>query len=66
MLRDVVLLGLALLVGVGTIWYASTHKEDLLAESMEEVRAVQRRAAGAVLLAILGELVLLGIIVVTR
>ncbi len=64
--RDLILFALSLLIGVGTIWYASNRKDDLLAESMEQVHATRRQTAASVLFAIVCELVLLGLIVAIR
>ncbi len=64
--RDLILFALSLLIGIGTIWYASNRKDDLLAESMEQVHATRRQTAAIVLFAIVCELVLLGLIVAIR
>ncbi len=64
--RDWILIALSLLVGIGTMWYAPNHWDDLLAESMEQIYALRRRTLVIVLLAIMVEVVLVGIIIATR
>ncbi len=64
--RDLILFALSLVIGAATIWYASNRKDDLLAESIEQVHATRRQTAAIVLFAIVCELVLLGAIIATR